>query len=52
MIQNNLPFNVSLRQVIGPKIQSFCKGKPREAVFVDKDLLMCTDRDIQFQVNC
>ena len=38
MIQNNLPFKVSLSQVIGLKIQSLCKGKPREAVFVGKNL--------------
>ena len=31
-------FNVNLLQVIGPKIQSFCKSKPREAVFVGKNL--------------
>ena len=31
-----LPFNVNLWQVTGPKIQSFCKLKPCEAVFVGK----------------
>ena len=35
-IQNNSRFNVSLWQIIGPKIQSFCTGKPCEAVFVGK----------------
>ena len=40
MIQKNLPFNVNLRQVIGPKMQSFCKIKPCEAVFVGKNFLI------------
>ena len=37
VIQKNLPFNVNLWQVIGLKIQSFCKMKPREAAFVGKN---------------
>ena len=37
VMQKYLPFNVNLWQVIGPKIQSFCKIKPCEAVFVGKN---------------
>ena len=37
MIQTNLSFNVNLSQVIGAKIQSFCKIKPCEAVLDGKN---------------
>ena len=40
VIQKSLPFNVNLWQVIGPKIKSFCKIKPCEAVFVGKKFLI------------
>ena len=47
-MQKYLPFNVNLWQVIGPKIQSFCKIKPCEAVFVGKNFELGTNNDIQF----